>query len=400
MKVKVQRPAYGGPMIASTKDGVVFVSGAVPGELVEIGPARKARGHGEADLVAVLEPSPDRVEPLCPLSGRCGGCHYQHMSYGAQTRIKEEILKDCLKRIGGLEAALDPAMVSEPWAYRKRALLRLSDRGFPGFFSARSRSVVEVGACPLLQPALNEFIRLLREGGPFKHTDEIMIQCGAEAGDRVVCIRQKQVRRGEVEERLKAAGAAAVFFSAGAREAAPRIALGLGSLSYRVSAGVFFQANWGVNESLVETAAAMIREIGPSKVVDLYAGAGNFSLAAAASGARVIAVEENGLACADANLNARKNGLRNVTVIESSVSDFNLPADTDLPRAGLPDGVKKKILHARPRHILYVSCNPSTLARDLGRLAPACGLRSIRLVDMFPQTCHVEALALLSAPRP
>jgi 23S rRNA (uracil1939-C5)-methyltransferase len=401
MKVKVQRPAYGGPMIASLEKGVVFVSGVIPGELVEIDGITKSRGHARAELVKVLEPSPHRTEPLCPFFDRCGGCHYQHMSHDAQTRIKDEILRDCLKRIGGLDASLDPTLVSEPWGYRKRVLLRMSERGFPGFYGARSRSVVEVDACPLLDPGLNEFILRLREGGPFTHTDEIMIQCGDEAGDRVVCIRQKQVRRGEVEERLKAAGAAAVFFAAGAREAAPRITLGLGRMSYRVSAGVFFQANWGVNRNLVETVADLIARIGPSRVVDLFAGAGNFALAAAAWGARVMAVEENPLACRDARLNARRNGFRNITVMESPVSDFNLPAHADLlildpPRPGLAEGVKKKILKAAPRHVLYVSCNPSTLARDLKRLGSAYELRSVRLVDMFPQTCHVEAAVLVA----
>ena len=405
MKVKVQRPAYGGPMIASLEKGVVFVSGAIPGELVKIGPVRKSRSHVRAELISVLEPSPHRTEPLCPLFERCGGCHYQHMSHAAQTRLKDEILMDCLKRIGGLDASPDPTLVSEPWGYRKRALLRMSDRGFPGFYGARSRSVVEIDACPLLHPALNEFIRRLREDGPFTQADEIMVQCGDEAGDRVVCIRQKQVQRGAVEERLRAAGAAAVFFAAGAREAAPRIVLGLGRMSYRVSAGVFFQANWGVNKNLVEAVASTIAGIGPSRVADLYAGAGNFSLAAAAAGARVMAVEENPLACLDARLNARRNGFRSITVLMSPVSDFNLPAQLDLlildpPRPGLPEGVRKKILRALPRHILYVSCNPSTLARDLKRLGSAYELRSVRPVDMFPQTCHVEALALLSALRP
>jgi 23S rRNA (uracil1939-C5)-methyltransferase len=199
---------------------------------------------------------------------------------------------------------------------------------------------------------------------------------------------------------LVAAGATAVVFAGRRADAAPRTRLRADGFEYHVSAGTFFQANWELNGKLLGLVAGEAERLRPVSVIDLYAGAGNFSLAAAPFAKKVIAVEESAAACRDGEHNARKNRIRNVTFVESAVADFRMPQGADLlvldpPRGGLSGGVVREILRAAPGLVLYVSCNPATFARDAGALGRRYALRSLRVVDMFPQTCHMEVLGVL-----
>jgi 23S rRNA (uracil1939-C5)-methyltransferase len=401
MKIKAQSPVYGGLVLSRSESGVFFISGAVPGELVETGAVRKRGDYWTAPVKKVIRPSPDRVDPPCPVFGKCGGCHYQFIAYPRQVAMKEEVIRDSLKRIAKTDAALDAPLAGEPWSYRMRAQLKVGSSGAIGFFGAGSHDIVELEKCLLLAPTLNELAERIRSAGAPGGVRELHIQAGEAGADGpIVHVIGLRCDRMAVRAALEKAKTAGVSFEGEPIENRPRIRFDLDGLEYLVSAGSFFQANWKLNTRLVKAVMDHIEKTKPRRVIDLYSGAGNVSLPAARLAGEITAVEESRLACLDGEHNARLNHLDNVRFIHGRVEALDLPPDTDLvildpPRGGMTRPVLEKVTRAPAEWMIYVSCNPSTFARDVGRLKKLYAPRSIRLVDMFPQTCHIEILGIL-----
>ncbi len=396
MRLEATIPLYGG-YVLSRAEGVVFLKGAIPGETVEAEVTEKKRDYSIALVREIYEPSPNRVEPRCPLFGLCGGCHYQHISYGGQIRIKEAVLRDLLSRIGKLELPLDASFSSEPWNYRRRVRFKISPDGRAGFYKPLSHDVVVTDECLLLSPELNGTLKRINSLGLPEGVRELLIQSGDIITARVYGERYD---RRKVQERLSASGVDGVIFDDGGKNKSVRSCLGLGGMYYCVTPGAFFQSNWGMNLMVVEQIREDLSRQRPSRVLDLYAGAGNFSLPLSKYTREVVAVEQSSLSVADGHYNLELNGIENVRYIKGSAEKARLRGTFDLlivdpPRTGLTREVLKRVTSFRPDWIYYISCNPSTLARDLGRLSELYEVESIRLVDMFPQTYHIESLTKL-----
>lgn len=393
--LKSAAPAYGGYSIA--RDGkIVFIRGAIPGEVVEVNIVEKKRDYSVASVVTVVEPSEDRVEPICPVFGTCGGCQLQYISYARQLKMKGEILVDSLSRLGGIETEPGEAFSDSQWHYRHRAQFKVSRQGVVGFFRESTREVVDFNECPLLVHEINEVLPKIKDAVPMENLREIHIA----AGDCLTGLLRGDEYDQEACVRIMEAGMSGASFNDAHALGREYVTLDIGGLKYSVSPWAFFQAHWGLNRRVVDFIMNALQPVEGQRILDLYAGAGNFSLPLAVHAGQVVAVEENRHAVDDAARNLELNDIKNCSIVRSSAEKYKFKGKFDViildpPRPGLTSEVARKVLdHGAPR-IVYVSCNPSTLARDLKKMKDKYDVESVHQIDFFPNTFHIEAAAFL-----
>lgn len=408
--------AYGPHAIARTDGMVVFVRGAAPQETVEAVVTEVRDRFAFADVAVVLDPSPQRRPAPCPALPRCGGCPWQHLDYAAQLAAKRRIVDDHLRRLAGLVHEVAPVWPSpREYGYRQRIKLRVGAGGALGFHAAASHDVVDVAHCLLAAPAVDAAIpaaRALAERVPTLRRLELAL---ADAEGRVVA-------SGEVEGRLRAQDVSAVeAWLAGHRGVAGVVLRGRGwrrewgdvtvwtepeaDRPLAVRAPGFIQVNALGNRLLVDAVIAAVAPHPGQRVLDLYAGAGNLALALRRRGAQVTAVEQDGRAIADARRNAAAEPgapLRAIAGRAERVAAALAAAGErfdavvlDPPRAGAAPCIEP-LLALHPPRLVYVSCDPATLARDLGRLRGPYVLAHVQPIDLFPHTYHLENVALLT----
>lgn len=371
---------YGGEGLARVDGRVVLAPFVLPGERARI----ELHDAVHAGLAEIVEASPDRVQPPCPLFRICGGCHYQHAPYEYQLARKAEILREQLRRVGKIDYAGEIETISgPPLGYRNRVQLHIA-KGKLGYLAARSHELVAVeGECPIASPRLNQALAAMRERlGDARFpkfvrslelfTNETDVQVNALDSDRPVNRR---------------------FFEWCGSVAAVEYPTAFGK--FRVSPRSFFQVNRFLLERLVETALSGIEA---RSALDLYAGVGLFAVALAQRGASVTAVEAGPSAVRD--LEANTAGMA-VKVERGRVEDFLAGLEqtpgfvlADPPRTGLGNEVVRHLNRLAPPRMAIVSCDPATLARDLAGLKDYRISRLV-LVDLFPQTYHLETIAVL-----
>jgi tRNA/tmRNA/rRNA uracil-C5-methylase (TrmA/RlmC/RlmD family) len=338
--------AFGGKGVGRAEGLAVFVPFVIDGEEVTARLTRKKKKFAEADLVSVEQASPDRVEPRCPYFGACGGCAYQHIRYERQVEIKSAQVEQTLRRLGRLqEVPMLPAIASpREYGYRNRIRVH-SEGGLIGFYKGDGHDLVDIAECPIAAPAVNEQLAALRRG---------------------------LVRDGDY-----------VLSSQGKGE-------------------YFVQTNDGVAAALMEHVGGLV-SASSSTLIDAYSGAGFFARGLASRFDRVIGIEENERAVEYARRMAGPNesyvagdvAMRLGDVL-ASVAARETCLILDPPSAGASERVIDFILGAEPAEIIYVSCNPATLARDLEVLCKTYKLRGVTPLDMFPQTAEIEAVVHLT----
>ena len=439
MQLQIEKLIYGGDGLARLpadehgRGKAVFVPFVVPGEKVEATIVESRHGFTRATLDRVLTPSPERVEPGCSYFGHCGGCHYQHIDYTAQLRFKAEILRETLRRTAKLDLQQEIALHSaEPWAYRNRTRMHVwhEPQFALGYFRYGSHALLPVEKCPISSPLINRAIvavwTLGREevvpgslhGLQFfaNHDDsKLLLEAYVQPGSEASAVQPFAAAL----HRLLPPLAGVVVFPApptddDSRQRAPLVSvraepsrsIGEGFLSYqvagseyRVSGGSFFQTNRYLIDKLVEIVIS--RHTGRA-ALDLYAGAGLFTQPLARNFDQVIAVEASLHSFAD----LRRNVPHNVQCIRTSTEKFLAERAAKLspelvvldpPRAGLGESATKALCRMSALRVTYVSCDPATLSRDL-RLLLESGYRveQAHLVDLFPQTYHMETVLHLA----
>lgn len=389
-------PAYGGYTIARD-DKVVLIKGAIPGEKVEVEIEEQRRDYSVASVISVVEPSPFRVAPPCPVFGLCGGCQLQFIEYEKQLSIKSDILTDSLRRLGGIDMPLGPSLSDDQWRYRHRAQFKVSKAGEIGFYKASSRDVVPFDSCLLMRDEINEVLPAAKKC----LSEHIYREVHVVLGGGVSALLKGGTADRKTGDALLEAGFSGVAFDDGTVLGRPYAALSLGEIEYSVSPWTFFQAHWKLNGLVVSFLIENLAPLDGKLALDLYAGAGNFALPLSGCAKAVTAVEENARAVSDAERNVEINGIKNCSIIRSSAENYRLTRQFDVivldpPRPGLTSAVVKKILDRPASMIAYISCNPATLARDLKKLGEKYDIRSVHLVDFFPNTFHIETIALLS----
>lgn len=406
--LKAELPAYGGLSIAKWRGKVVFIKNTIPGEVVEAKLEEERKDYYKASTTKILEPSPDRIKPKCKFFGPCGGCQFQHISYQRQIKLKEEILKDSLKRIGKIGIELSkPFTYGNPWNYRHRGQFKVS-QGKIGFYREKTREVIDIDNCPLMIEEINGY--LLKAKGILKNSEylhavgEVHISYGDEAVALIKTRGKQPLKLDGLAPEFLHSGFSGVFIDSGEKRLLKYgnqyITLDLEGLKYTISPMSFFQSHWRLNHAVVGFVKDRLQPLKGKRVLDLYSGAGNFSLPVAVDADEVVAVEENHFAIEDGKRNLQINGIKNCRFIRSSIEGLNIKYPTDIlildpPRLGLTNAAMDKIFAMMPERIVYISCNPATFARDMRKLLIAYELESIRMIDFFPQTYHIESLAFL-----
>jgi len=424
--VRVEKLVHGGRGLAHDGSLAVFVEGVLPGEAVRVRLGRMRKGYAEGRLLELVEPSPDRTVPPCPVYGRCGGCQLQHASAPAQLELKRTILQETLARLGGLTGVAVPPLAASPdfYGYRSRARLAVVAPSL-AYYEEGSRRPVPIAGCPLLAPRLNDAVAHLNQvlaasRAAASHLQEVRLGLSVTTGDVVLQYVADRGTRAQADawfERVRTGFAGVkgqvMIVVGGAKprrwtEGETALTEQVGALRLRCSDRSFVQANWKLNEALTGDVTAWAlagKGAAPLRVLELCAGTGNFGLSIARAGALVTLVEGNASALADARYNARVNHLGRCRFRSNSAEAFlagGEPGDYDLvlmdpPRTGLSKEALAGVVHLKAGRILYLSCDPPTLARDLRTLQEAgYGVARLQGYDMFPQTMHIETLVELT----
>jgi 23S rRNA (uracil1939-C5)-methyltransferase len=411
VELAVERLTYGPAALSHLGGQVVFVALAAPGDRVRARIVARRRGYLQAEVEQVLAAGSARAVPGCPAFPECGGCQWQHVTPPAQHAAKRAVVAEQLARLARLRTAeVLPALTADDWAYRARITLAAEGRRL-GYHRAASHRLVEIGGCPIADPVVSAHVRAARELAAQLRTAVERLTIAAAPGGVVFVAR---LRRGAVEADRRAAETllverpsvrGIVLLGAGQRlvlgDVCVRVVLEPG-LDVEVPADVFTQVNPAGNRLLVATALAFAGAGPGSRVLDLYAGAGNFALPLARRGARVHAIERSALAVDVGRLNAHRLGLdvrlEHGDVAAALAREPVGAADVvvlDPPRRGAGDAIAALGRLRAPR-LVYVSCDPATLARDVGALlAGGYRLGRIQPIDLFPQTYHVETVTEL-----
>ena len=424
----------------------LFVKDAAPGDFVRAKVIRLKKSYGYARLLEVLEPSPDRTEPLCPAARQCGGCQFQHLSYRAQLDFKKNMVENLLARIGGFEGIKIPPVIGmeDPWHYRNKAQYPVgrdkNGRTVIGFYAGRTHSIIDLdkyeGAegCAIQDADSVTIAAICRQWmesfrvpaydeksgkGLIRH---ILTRKAFSTGQIMVCLiinGQSLPHARDLTQALAAVpGMTSICVSPNKRR--DNVILGeraktiwgsdtitdyIGDIGYRISPLSFYQVNPVQTKVLYETALSFADPKEGDTVWDLYCGIGTISLFLAQKAGRVYGVEIVPQAVEDARKNAQLNGIENAVFFTGKAEEV-VPREAkkrpdiivvDPPRKGCDRSLLDFIIKTGPDRLVYVSCGPATLARDLKILAEGgYELKKIQCVDMFPQGCHVECVVLMS----
>jgi 23S rRNA (uracil1939-C5)-methyltransferase len=424
IEVRIEKLVYGGEGLARHEGHAVFAPFVLPGETVKVEPVEQRKKFIRGRLTAVTHASSERIAAECPHFGVCGGCDYQHMPYEAQLRYKAEILRETLSRLGKVVWEGEMATHgSPPYGYRNRAQWKIAPgphgRRALGYFQAGSRRLCPVQVCPILSPRLREtlsaFVRLIAEGALPAGLREIEA-FSDDADDKVLLNLSFDALDDSVQAvtsllRAEVSGAESflIHVARGDRfelDGPGYLTYRVGAQGYRVGHLSFFQVNRALIPELVELALA---EASGRLALDLFAGVGLFSVPLAHRFERLVAVESNAATARDLEVNLQASGAPSPAARHSDVEaflarwqerpDFVL---LDPPRAGVPAAALQRLLKLDPAVIAYLSCDPATLARDLALLVGTKDkpgryqIQSLQLVDMFPQSYHLEAFLRLT----
>ena len=413
--LRIERIVSGGDGMARRDDGcVVFVARTAVGDVIEARYTEVHRQWRRAGVARLVEPGGDRVDPPCPHYERCGGCQLQHLAYDAQLAAKKSILTDCLRRLGGLDTVtfdIEPAPAT--LGYRNRISLnarRSADGVVAGYHDREDPdAVVDIASCPLAEEPINAVWRSLRRGLERVLPPGANVRLTLRTTDdgRVGLVVESGRRTAAATEWLALSGDLAAVWLIGPRGRTTQRA-GDGNLVERwgryevpVTGTSFVQVNRGAAAALDAHVLGLCGDASGLHVIDAYCGYGLRSLELARAGATVTAidVDRRSIDAASALANGLGVEVRFVAAPVERVLRSRLPADVVIvnpPRRGLDGVTVTSLIERPPRRIIYVSCNPATLARDLKALRPRFALTEIRAFDLFPQTSHVETAVHLS----
>jgi 23S rRNA (uracil1939-C5)-methyltransferase len=416
--VEIEKPVYGGAFLARVEGKSVFVPLTLPGEQTRVRIVESKPSYAHAEVEEILRVAPERIAPACPHFGACGGCHYQHTDYATQLGFKQAILRETLER-GGVRVPGEISLLAgEPWAYRNRIRLAFDAEGNVGYRGRHSHAVVPVRECPIAAPllvnAVRAFAELVREFAPALKPTGTALFCDAGESAMLASVFISNSAKLHFDalaqafrERIPALSGMELLVEgrAGqqsrtiARWGAPSLVYSAAGFEYRVDHGAFFQVNRRLVDGLVEQ---VVSDHGGKLAWDLFAGVGLFARRLTQRFEQVVAVESAPSATAALAANLDGSGGR---VVGAETLSF-LRRDrsgqrpdvivADPPRTGLGAETCVLLSAVAAPALVYVSCDPTTLARDLrGLIGSGYAIQSIMLADLFPQTFHIETVVHL-----
>ncbi len=401
-EIELTASSFGGDCIGKLPDGkTIFIPFGIAGERVEVEIVDSKKNFARGRIKRVLRESEKRIKARCPHFMECGGCHYQHLSYTDQLTLKQEIVSDQLKRIGKIEAPPVKKIIGSPleWNYRNTVQFHLSATGKPGYQRAGANGVVEIRECHLPLPEINNLwpqLELEAEAG----IQRVSIRCGSD-DELLVGLESSSSQLPEFTVDIPLSvvllGPDEDLLLAGEDYSLMEV---LGR-TFRVSAASFFQVNLPQAEAMVKHVLEIMKMDQQIEVVDAYCGAGLFSAFLAPKVKSLVGIELAESSCNDfaVNLDEFDNVSLYIGAVEEILPELKLKPQAvllDPPRAGLDPTAMAALIESAPQQIVYVSCDPATLARDIQKLVTAgYALESVTPFDLFPQTYHVECIANL-----
>jgi len=402
--ILLEKLTYGGEAMGRLPDGrAVFVPFGLPGEQVRVELTEDKKNFARGKLLELLKASPERIDAKCKHFEKCGGCHYQNLPYEKQLQAKTEILRDQLQRIGKIENPPIIQMVASPleWNYRNHVQFHLTAEGKVGFINAKGNSTLPIEECHLPETGINTFWPELQFESN-KAVERVSLRTGLDE-ELMVVLESEDPETPELE--IEADVSVVHLFDEHAVVIAGQDNLIFKILGkdFRVSAASFFQVNTKMAEKMVEHLVSRLPVTASTTLLDVYCGVGLFSKFFAANCQQVIGIEESESSCEDFAVNLDE--FDNVELYEGAAEeilpglagrlDSSTYAIVDPPRAGLERYALDAILSIKPQIIAYVSCDPSTLARDAARLIVG-GYRLVEVTpfDLFPQTYHIESISV------
>jgi 23S rRNA (uracil1939-C5)-methyltransferase len=413
LEITVDSMAQGGDGVGRIDGMVVFARGGLPGERVRLEIIERKANFVRGVVTELLEASPERVAPRLEVDAHAP---WQHIEYGAQLRFKEQILREQLAKLAGVsDPPLAPIIAApHPWGYRNTARLH-SDRGSIGYYATGTQRVVDLAHDPMLLPALNEALAGLRGVADPELLEHVTLRSSGAYGYSIAALRPAENASPDALESLAVAWRSRVPSLAGVLVERGRGRQGgviagagtihdeLGGIVYELGPESFFQVHAAQAERMIELAKEALQPAEGSSLLDLYSGVGTFALPLAAAGAAVIAIEEHPAAIADGERSAALNEITGVTFVQAPVERALPGAEPgsqgiilDPPRRGCHPAVLEELVRLAPPRIVYVSCHPGILGRDLTPLLRAgYVLELLQPIDLFPQTPHIETVVTL-----
>ncbi len=386
IRVEIEKVAHGGHFIARYQGAVIFVRHAIPGEIVEVEVTGIEKSFVRGDVVAVIEPSPNRVAAPCKYAGSCGGCDFQHVDIARQRQLKSDVIAEQFARIAKMEVDVEVEEISSPLQWRTRYAASTNAHGVPGFKASRKNEVVEISSCPVLIPEI-DFPTL--PSSQFEGNQRIEVAIASDGSRSVAKSAQREGRTSERAKPELIEGKEQLFYE-------------VNQVKYRVSQSSFWQSNISAPVTLAEAVLKFADLKAGDHILDLYGGVGLFAGAALdliGPGGRVDIVEGSATATRDAAFNFE--GVSNVFIhtgdVVREIKKFKAAniVILDPPRTGAGKVVIERIATLGARSIIYVACDPAALARDTTYLKDASyHLEALRSFDLFPMTHHIESVAL------
>ena len=419
---KIDKLIYGGYGLGRVFDKAIFVPKVIPDETVRVKITKDKGDYYFGELVEIIKPAKERIDAPCPYFNHCGGCDYQHIKYQSQLSFKENIFFETIKRVGGLnEIPINPIIPSpEPFHYRLKAQLKTSRTGERvnlGYFKKDSHSFIPIEECIICHKKINALINVLlklSEQNLLYHLDEIEIIYSKLTDKLLLSLSENKINKNRLEnlysiikKRInEITGVLSLKKTKVDCVGKNFIEERVKDIDYRVTSESFFQVNYSLHELLVNQIMKLVSPRKKDNILDIYSGVGTFSLPIALKANYVYGIDESESSIRDALYNQKSNKIKNCEFLKAKAEDClialknkKVTCNTVLinpPRSGCSEKVKKSIISFNPLNIIYLSCNPSTLGRDLSFfIRSGYEIKSIQPIDQFPQTYHIEALAKL-----
>ena len=393
MEVKIEKLDNFGRGITYLNNKICFVENAYPEEVVEIEIIKENKKIIEAKAVNVIKKSNSRVESLCPYSKTCGGCNFSNLKYEDELKYKTSKVKDLILKFTGLENIVEDTSYINEYNYRNKIILHGKDNKL-GLYEESTNTIVEIDKCLLVNNKINEIIKVLKEENI--SIEEALVKTSNDEKQVLVSIK------GQIKNtsRLKELSNVLIINDKLETESSS-IITNIGKYKFYESVNSFFQINKDLTEKLYDEALNVVKVVKPNKLLDLYCGTGTIGIYVSEYANEIIGIDYNESNIKDANKNKELNNLNNIKFIcdkvENQIDNFK---DIDMiivdpPRKGLDPKTKEYLNLIKAKHLVYISCDPVTFARDLNDLKGNYDIEYIKPFNMFPKTYHVENVAYL-----
>lgn len=396
MNIRIKKLDDFGRGIAFVDDKITFIPNALQDELIECRVVKEKKKYQEAEVLSILQKNQNRIQAKCPYFSICGGCHLQHMDFSLEKEFKVDKVKNILKKFANIVVD-DLDLVSGSCSHYRNKITLTVRSGKIGLLREKSNKLVEINHCNLIHESLNEVIEVLKVLVQKEMAiSKIMLRFGNQTNEVMIAITGKVK---QVDEFLKISDSLVINQEIISKK---YITSYIMDKKFQVSYHSFFQVNDEVVEYLYQDVIDTIKRLGTKKVIDLYCGVGTIGISVAPYVEEVIGVEVVKEAIEDANQNKKINNIKNISFIHSKVENIlgQLPTNYDTvivdpPRSGLDKKTRNFLKKVNSKYLIYISCDPVTLARDLKELKEKYQLLNMKLFNMFPRTYHVECLCVL-----